>query len=128
VTEQASIKDTPLFIKTVEALRELGVRFAFDDLGVAYSHLTMIDKVRPSFLKVSQDFGTGFETDSTKRKIVMNLLSLANDFGCELILEGIEDLSTARAAQDLQIPLGQGYLFGRPADVVDYFWDFDFVR
>ena len=50
----------------------------------------MIDKVRPSFLKVSQDFGTGFETDPTKRKIVSNLHSLASDFGCELILEGVE--------------------------------------
>ncbi len=50
------------------------------------------------------------------------------DFGCELILEGIEDLSTARAAQDLQIPLGQGFLFGRPADVADYFWDVPGLR
>ena len=94
-----------------------------DDLGVAYSHLPMIDRVGPSFLKVSQDFGTGFENDSTKRKIVQNQLSLANDFGCELILEGIEDLPTARAAQDLQIPLGQGFLFGRPLDASQYFWD-----
>jgi len=123
ITEQGSLKDTPQLLKTIAELRELGIRFAYDDLGVAYSHLTMIDKVRPSFLKVSQDFGTGFETDPTKRTIVSNLRSLAVDFGCELILEGIEDLSTARAAQDLQIPLGQGFLFGRPADVADYFWD-----
>ena len=49
-------------------------------------------------------------------KIVMNLLSLARDFDCELILEGVENASTARAATDLGIPLGQGFFFGHPDD------------
>jgi EAL domain-containing protein (putative c-di-GMP-specific phosphodiesterase class I) len=46
----------------------------------------------------------------------MNLLSLANDFNCDLILEGIEDEATAMMAAHLGIPLGQGYFFARPAD------------
>jgi EAL domain-containing protein (putative c-di-GMP-specific phosphodiesterase class I) len=49
-------------------------------------------------------------------KIVMNILSLANDFNCDLILEGIEDESTAVTAAHLGITLGQGYFFARPAD------------
>jgi len=49
-------------------------------------------------------------------KIVMNLLSLAKDFKCQLILEGIEHESTAEAAALLGIPLGQGFLFGQPAE------------
>ena len=120
ITEQASLTGTPTVLKTIAELREKGVRFAFDDVGVAYSHLPLIDKVKPSFLKVSQDFGTGFETDSTRMKIVMNLLSLANDFNCDLILEGIEDESTATMAAHLGIPLGQGFFFGRPADVATF--------
>ena len=61
----------------------------------AKSHLPVIGAIRPSFLKISQHFGTGFETDSTKMKIVMNLQALANDFNCEMILEGIEQKATA---------------------------------
>jgi EAL domain-containing protein (putative c-di-GMP-specific phosphodiesterase class I)/ActR/RegA family two-component response regulator len=116
ITEQGSLTHTPAVLKTISDLRAQGIRFAFDDVGVAYSHLPLMDTVRPSFLKVSQDFGTGFEKDPTRMKIVMNILSLANDFECDLILEGIEDESTAATAAYLGIRLGQGYFFARPAD------------
>lgn len=116
ITEQGSLANTPAVLKTINDLRAKGMRFAFDDVGVAYSHLPMMDAVRPSFLKVSQHFGTGFEKDPTRTKIVMNLISLANDFNCDLILEGIEDQSTATMAAQLGIPLGQGFFLGRPAD------------
>ncbi len=116
ITEQGSLNGTPAVLKTIAELRELSVRFAFDDIGVAYSHLPLMDVVRPSFLKISQHFGTAFETDSTRMKIVMNLLSLARDFNCQLILEGVEHQSTAEVATGLGIPLGQGFFFGHPAD------------
>jgi EAL domain-containing protein (putative c-di-GMP-specific phosphodiesterase class I) len=120
ITEQGSLAKTFSLMQPVEELRQLGIRFAFDDVGVAYSHLPLIADIRPSFLKISQHFGTGFETDPTRMKIVMNLLSLARDFNCQLILEGIEDQSTADAAAELGIPLGQGFLFGRPADATAF--------
>ncbi|HVS32307.1 MAG TPA: EAL domain-containing protein [Thermoanaerobaculia bacterium] len=116
ITEQASLPDHTAMSRTAAKLRSMGVRFALDDVGVAYSHLALIDKIRPSFLKVSQHFGTDFESDQTKLKIVMNLLSLAHEFHCELILEGIESESTAIAAADLGIEYGQGFYFGVPAD------------
>ena len=116
LTEQAYLGGSAGIQKTIRRLHDLGVRFAFDDLGVAYSHLPMIDVIRPAFLKVSQHFGTSFEADTTKSKIVANLLSLSQDFKCALILEGIESESTAKAAADLGIQYGQGFFFGYPAD------------
>jgi len=120
ITEQGSLSQTPAVVKSFTDLRALGIRFAFDDVCAAYSHLPLMDAVRPSFLKVSQEFGTGFEKDPTRTKIVANLLSLANDFACDLILEGIEDEATAAMAGYLGVPLGQGYLFGRPADPSEF--------
>lgn len=119
ITEQGELPDTRTLIETIDYLRDIGVRFALDDVGVAYSHLPLIGKIRPSFLKISQHFGTGFERDPAKMKLVSNITSLAQDFGCDVILEGIEERSTAKAAAALGIALGQGYLFGRPADPVD---------
>src|ERR1051325_4217596 len=115
-SDQGSLVSTPLMLKTIGDLKSHGVRFAFDDVGVAYSHLPLMDAVAPAFLKVSQHFGTGFEQDATRTKIVANLLSLAKAFGCDLILEGVEDESTADAAAALGIPLAQGFHFGRPED------------
>jgi EAL domain-containing protein (putative c-di-GMP-specific phosphodiesterase class I) len=113
LTEQHSFPETDEAFETVEVLRAAGIRFAFDDLGVAYSHLPLVDRLRPSFFKISQQLGTGFEDDPTRMKIVRNLMALAADFECEVILEGIETEATASAARSGGITLGQGFLFDR---------------
>jgi len=116
ITEQASIRNQDAAVECINELRALGVEFALDDVGIAYSHLSLIDRIRPSFLKISQLFGTAFERDATKEKIVRNIASLASDFGCETILEGIEERETAVAAARLGIKYAQGYYFARPAE------------
>ncbi|MGH9422285.1 MAG: EAL domain-containing protein, partial [Thermoanaerobaculia bacterium] len=116
ITEQQEIRQQPLLFESIERLRNLGVRFAFDDVGIAYSHLPLIERIRPSYLKISQLFGTRFESDPTRTKIVRNIAGLAAEFNCAIIIEGVEDESTAEAARDLGIAFGQGYLFGRGED------------
>ncbi len=114
LTEQNHLPNTTRIHEAIDRLRTLGVRFAFDDVGMAYSHLPLIDRIRPAFLKVSQHFGTAFELDSARSKLVSNLLSLARDFDASLILEGIESAETGEAARALGIPCGQGYFYARP--------------
>jgi EAL domain-containing protein (putative c-di-GMP-specific phosphodiesterase class I) len=94
-----------------DELRGVGVRFALDDHGSAYSHLSQIHRIRPSFIKISNTFGTAFELDETKERIVRHTLSLARDFGCETILEGIETSDTAVAAAAAGVRLAQGFYF-----------------
>ena len=71
---------------------------------------------RPSFFKISNAFGTGFEADQDKQRVVRNVLALAQDFGCSTILEGIETEATAAAAGELGIELAQGYYFSIPRE------------
>ncbi len=112
VTERCGLTDG--IANTVfEELRACGIRFALDDHNSAYSHLLHIENIRPSFIKISNVFGTGFEEDETRRRIVHNTIALARDFGCEPILEGIETGATARAAIEEGVRFGQGFHFSR---------------
>ena len=120
ITEQRALGSREIVMEAVHALKAEGVRFAFDDVGMAYSHLKLIEDIRPAFLKISQDFGTNFENDETKQKIVRNILSLARDFDSQLILEGIESAATADRARALGIPFGQGYFFAYPAEASSF--------
>jgi EAL domain-containing protein (putative c-di-GMP-specific phosphodiesterase class I) len=115
ITEQGSLAESGIVERRCGDLRRLGFSFALDDVGMAYSHLTHIEQIRPAYLKVSRHFGTDFQTEVTRTKIVRNVLALARDFGCELILEGIESVESRDAARNFGIRFGQGYLFGRPA-------------
>jgi EAL domain-containing protein (putative c-di-GMP-specific phosphodiesterase class I) len=119
ITEQSSLGNSEMVGERCGELRALGFSFALDDVGMAFSHLTHIEQIQPVYLKVSQDFGTDFQVHPSRSKIVRNVLSLARDFDCELILEGIESAETRDAARDLGIRLGQGYFFARPARAED---------
>lgn len=114
VTERSAFADDEVAGRVFDELRELGLRFALDDHGSAYSHLSLISRIRPSFIKMSQTFGTDFQNDETKERIVRHTVSLARDFNCETILEGVESGVTARAAADMGVTLAQGFHFGRP--------------
>ncbi|HVT03663.1 MAG TPA: EAL domain-containing protein [Thermoanaerobaculia bacterium] len=119
ITEDAAVSDRHEAIENLDRLHEAGVRFAIDDVGIAHSHLNLIDHIAPAFLKISHEFGHDFELDETKIRIVRNIVALARDFSAEVILEGIETEQTLRAAESLGIRRGQGYLFSRPLPLAD---------
>lgn len=117
ITERTSMMGDAVSDETFLALRARGVRFALDDHGSAYSHLPTISKIQPSFIKISGVFGTGFETDADKQRVIRHVVALAQDFGCATVLEGIESRATADAAASMGIELAQGYFFSIPRDV-----------
>jgi EAL domain-containing protein (putative c-di-GMP-specific phosphodiesterase class I) len=119
ITERSGFVDEDAARQTFAELRKRGIRFALDDHGSAYSHLAMIEAIQPSFIKVSHAFGSAFEQSPTKERIVRHVVSLARDFGCDAILEGVETEATALAVASAGIPLAQGYYFGRPASAED---------
>ncbi|HXI14707.1 MAG TPA: EAL domain-containing response regulator [Thermoanaerobaculia bacterium] len=114
ITEQGRLAETAGSLACIETLRDAGVQFALDDVGMSYSHLDLMDWIKPSYLKISQHFGTRFELDSSKGKIVRNIVSLATEFDCEVILEGIEEVTTSGAATRAGARFGQGFYYARP--------------
>ena len=116
ITEQEKLEPTETTLPAIEELRAVGVQFALDDVGSSYSHLDLISRIRPSYLKISHEFGTDFEKDPSRQKIIRNIQSLARDFECEVILEGVESEATSRAAADIGARYAQGFFYARPAD------------
>ncbi len=115
VTERSGFTDDDEAVVVFDQLRALGMRFALDDHASAYSHLAVVSRIRPAFMKISNTFGTDFEEDKTRSHIVRHIVSLAHDLGCKTILEGIETEATARAARAAGVDFAQGYHFGRPS-------------
>ena len=114
LTERSGFADSSTALHELESLRADGVRVALDDHGSAYSHLSLIDRIRPSFITISHTFGTAFDEDAMRSRVVRHISALARDFDCRTVLEGVESEATARAAAEYGIDLVQGYYFGRP--------------
>jgi EAL domain-containing protein (putative c-di-GMP-specific phosphodiesterase class I)/ActR/RegA family two-component response regulator len=116
ITEQEKLEVSSSTLPALAELRATGVEVALDDVGSSYSHLDLIDRIRPSYLKISHEFGTGFESDSARCKIIRNIQSLARDFQCEIILEGVETEATSRAAVEIGARYAQGFYYARPSE------------
>jgi EAL domain-containing protein (putative c-di-GMP-specific phosphodiesterase class I) len=119
LTENGACPDEEAAVKAATDLKADGVEFAFDDVGSAHSHMSLIERLRPKYLKISHTFGIDFEKSSSNTRIIGNIMSLAEQFGCEVILEGVETAESLTTARGLSIRYAQGYFFSRPCRVAD---------
>lgn len=115
ITEHESLPECASVGRTISKLRGAGLRFALDDIGVAHSHLELIDCIRPSFMKISFDIGASNRME-TRTTLMRNLTTMAHELGCEVIAERIESADDERIAREIGVDFVQGYRFGRPAE------------
>ncbi len=113
ITEHDALPASASVRRSVAELHAAGVRFALDDIGMAHSHLAMIDCIRPSFFKISFDLGP-LNSHSTRSALIGNLSRMGRDLGCEVIAERIETADDESMARELEIELVQGHRVGRP--------------
>lgn len=105
----------------VQRLLDLGVQLAMDDLGSGYSSLRRLASVPFSAIKVDQDLLKRMRSEPTQTiSLVSAVIQMGRDFGCDVVVEGLEDAGMIEVARLLGARYGQGYGLGRPmpADVL----------
>lgn len=114
LSEQHPFDQQGLSRQAVEHYRSMGFRIAIDDLGAGYSGLQRWSELQPEFVKIDRHFIQGIDRDPVKREFVRAIGRIGRRIGCQVLGEGIEQLGELRTLQRLGIPLGQGFLLGRP--------------
>lgn len=119
LTERQTILNPAAFEATVAELREAGFRMALDDYGEGFANLQWLVDLRPDFLKISGYLALNLAGDRVRRAIVSSTTRMAQELGIPTILEWVETADQLRAAREIGIPYGQGYLFARPTQAED---------
>jgi EAL domain-containing protein (putative c-di-GMP-specific phosphodiesterase class I) len=116
-TEQQAVADVKPLTRQAKALRRLGFGFAVDDAGAGYASFTLIAALRPSIIKIDREIvhGIGDKQGDAKQALVEAFVSFGRRIGARLVAEGIETRRELAMLTSLGVPLGQGYLLGRPA-------------
>jgi EAL domain-containing protein (putative c-di-GMP-specific phosphodiesterase class I) len=94
--------------------RRLGVRFAVDDAGTGYSSMRRVVDLAPAFLKLDAGLVIGLADDARLRAVLAAMLGFATAVGAALVAEGVEREADLDVLVDAGVPLGQGFLLGRP--------------
>jgi EAL domain-containing protein (putative c-di-GMP-specific phosphodiesterase class I) len=114
VTEHVPVADYARFRECIETLRPR-VRVAVDDAGSGVANFGHIVELRPAFVKIDIALVRGVDTDQGRRALVLGLLEFASESAGQTIAEGVETEGELATLRRLNVPLGQGYLLGRPA-------------
>jgi EAL domain-containing protein (putative c-di-GMP-specific phosphodiesterase class I) len=100
-------------------LAQLGgvARLAVDDRGAGYETLSLIESLRPAFLKLGLASIEGVEHETARQAAIRALVEFADQHGCTVIAEGIESAAQRDALVACGVALGQGFHLGKPAPV-----------
>lgn len=116
ITEQTAVDDYAKLKADLEPWISTGSRVAIDDAGAGYSSLRHVVELMPDFLKLDRTLVQQIDRDSHKEALVRALAAFAREVGTSVIAEGIETPAELATLVSAGIPLGQGYLLGRPSN------------
>ena len=115
LTEHQAVADLRPLVDLRDRLAEHGALLALDDAGSGHSGLQQMTQFRPHIIKLDR----ALVADADRDPVKLALTELLGEFGGRidawLLAEGIETWDELAAFQRLHVPLGQGYLLGRPA-------------
>jgi diguanylate cyclase (GGDEF)-like protein len=114
INEMALWGNVEAALSILYQLRGLGVRIAMDDFGTGYSSLNYLQSFPFDKIKIDRSFVRDIADGTGSLKIVRAVATLAQGFGMETTVEGVESLEQLAAVKAEGCNEMQGYLFSRP--------------
>lgn len=113
-TEGVLLKNIKQAIEKMEVLRRLGIRFSIDDFGTGYSSLAYLKRLPLDEIKIDRSFIRDTTSDPSDAKLVEIIISIAAQFGLEVVAEGVETVDQLEFLVNKKRRNFQGYYFSRP--------------
>lgn len=118
VTESAAMQPGADSMKTLVALRAIGVKISVDDYGTGHSTLEYLRAIPSDEIKIDRAFVANVAKNANDRLLVESTIGLAHSLGRTVVAEGIEDAETQSILVTLGCDVAQGYLIGKPMKLV----------
>jgi EAL domain-containing protein (putative c-di-GMP-specific phosphodiesterase class I) len=115
LTEHERVLDYDALRTAFAPTLRAGALLAVDDAGAGYASLGHVLALRPSFVKLDRALVADLDRERHRCAAVAAIGAMAGELDGWLVAEGIERDAELRALLTLDVPLGQGYLLGRPA-------------
>ncbi|MEP7260376.1 MAG: EAL domain-containing protein [Usitatibacter sp.] len=120
LTESMLMGDTVDMVRTLEGLKELGVKLAIDDFGTGHSSLMHLKRFPIDKLKIDRTFVRDLPDDANDRAITGAIIDLARNMGITSIAEGVDRVEQLDFLRSRGCEEAQGHIFCRalPPDIV----------
>jgi diguanylate cyclase (GGDEF)-like protein len=120
ITESSLLDDAIFLGRSLQVMRDEGVRVAIDDFGMGYSSLSRLSDLPVDTLKIDRAFVSRLAGDKTVQAVVGTIVSLARAFELSTVAEGVEREEELALLRDLECEQSQGYLHSPPLPVEEF--------
>ncbi len=120
VTESSLMSDVTQASRTLQALRDIGVKLSIDDFGTGYSSLTYLKRFPVDVLKIDRSFIKDLLTDHNDAALTTAIIAMGHSLNLELIAEGVETWEQVDFLVERQCFLVQGFLFAKPLPAAEF--------
>ena len=115
ITEATLLSDDSDSLKTLNALRDTGVRIVIDDFGTGYSSLNYIRSFPFDKIKIDKSYVDELAMVSNKSNVILHsVLSMARHLELRTTAEGVETRDQMQQLRDAGCTELQGYYFNKP--------------
>jgi len=120
LTETARIADSQPVRELAAQISLLGASLAVDDFGTGYSCIRALTELPFDTLKVDLSFVAEMFDSTKAMKMLLAIIALGHGLGLKVVAEGVETEAQWRVLVESGADLLQGYLFGRPMDILEF--------
>ncbi|OIJ40220.1 diguanylate cyclase domain protein [Massilia timonae] len=114
ITESVLLDNSDGNIRTLKALKKLGVRISLDDFGTGYSSLSYLRSFPFDKIKIDKSFVQEIGQSREAMAIIRAITGLSSSLLIETTAEGVETEEQLQRLMEEGCSHFQGYLFGRP--------------
>ena len=108
--------------KTIEflnSMRSMGCTIALDDFGSGFSSLSQLQTLPIDYIKIDGALIKDLPDSEINRALVKSVSEVAKILRVKTVAEFVENEEILRVLGELDIDYAQGYLFGKPMELVD---------
>lgn len=117
LTESAIMANPSRIARTLNKIRDLGVKVALDDFGAGYSSLNYLHEFPIDIIKIDRSFINRMQVGNQTYEILRMIANLAHALGNSVVAEGLEDPAQVAMLSELGIDFGQGFFFSKPVNM-----------
>lgn len=114
ITESVLLDNSEENIRTLRALKALGVAISLDDFGTGYSSLGYLRSFPFDRIKIDKSFVRDMGQSREALSIIRAITGMSNSLLIKTTAEGVETIEQLTQLQAEGCSHFQGYLFGRP--------------
>jgi EAL domain-containing protein (putative c-di-GMP-specific phosphodiesterase class I) len=103
--------------RTLQNLKNYGVRLAVDDFGTGYSSLAYLRRFPIDALKVDRAFIRDLTTNAEDATITLAIINLAHSLKLGVVAEGVETSAQVTFLKENRCDEAQGFYFARPLGI-----------